>query len=156
MLQRTIIAVASVAAILLGACSMADIDGSGLGGKQSASKTTPTSDSSACTDGPSVALAPEDPAKYPKCACATKGGAARCIPTAKVPSNVASQLESCTEGGAGVCVPDPLVKSGGAAPATCKSPFGEGRCMSVCVPEVAKNADLLGRGENNSCAEDER
>ena len=28
--------------------------------------------------------------------------------------------------------------------------------MSVCVPEVAKNADLLGRGENDSCAADER
>lgn len=28
--------------------------------------------------------------------------------------------------------------------------------MSLCVPEVAKNADLLGRGEGDSCAEDER
>ena len=55
-----------------------------------------------------------------------------------------------------MCVPDPLVKSGGKAPPTCKSPFGEGRCMSVCVPEVAKNADLLNRGEGDVCAEDER
>lgn len=158
MTQRKIIAVAGVAAVLLGACSTADIEGSGLDGKPADPKTSTKSGTSGCAPGGAgtVALTPEDPNKYPKCACATKGGAARCIPKDKVPANVAGQLETCTEGGAGVCVPDPLVKSGGAAPATCKSPFGEGRCMSVCVPEVAKNADLLGRGEGDSCAEDER
>jgi hypothetical protein len=156
MAQRTIVALASVTAVLLGACSAADIEGTALDGEVKAGANTAKSDPAACVPGASVALAPEDPAKFPKCACATKGGAARCVPTAKVPSNVASQLEACTEGGGGVCVPDPLVKSGGKAPPTCKSPFGEGRCMSVCVPEVAKNADLLGRGEGDSCAEDER
>ena len=155
--QRNYIAIASVAALLLAACSVADANGTNIDGvKPSDSTSTAKSDPNACTPGGGVALAPQDPTQFPKCACAAKGGAARCIPVAKVPANVAGQLEKCTEGGAGVCVPDPLVKSGGAAPATCTSPFGEGRCMSVCVPEVAKNADLLGRGENNSCAEDER
>jgi hypothetical protein len=155
--QRRFIGIAGVSAVLLGACTMADPNGTGIGGLRPASDTsTAKNDPNACVPGGGVALAPEDPAKYPKCACAAKGGAARCIPKDKVPANVAGQLETCTEGGAGVCVPDTLVKSGGAAPATCKSPFGEGRCMSVCVPEVAKNSDLLGRGENDSCAEDER
>ena len=157
MVQRKIIAVAGVAAVLLGACSTADIEGTALDGKaKAAADTTTKSDNGACTTGPTVALTPEDPTKYPKCACAAKGGAARCIPKDKVPAAVAGQLDTCTDGGAGVCVPDPLVKSGGAAPPTCKSPFGEGRCMSVCVPQVAQNADLLGRGEGDTCAEDER
>ncbi len=157
MVQRKIIALAGVTAFLLGACSTADIEGTPLDGEQVKGANTTKSDTSACVQGTSVALSPEDPAKFPKCACAAKGGAARCVPKDRVPSNVASQLETCgDQGGAGVCVPDPLVMSGGKAPPTCKSPFGDGRCMSVCVPEVAKNADLLGRGEGDSCAEDER
>ena len=157
MAQQKIIALAGIAAVLLGACSTADIEGTALDGKQkAAADTTKSGTAAACTSGPAVAIAPEDPAKYPKCACAAKGGAARCIPKDKVPASVAAQLDTCSDGGPGVCVPDPLVKSGGAAPATCKSPFGEGRCMSVCVPQVAQNADLLGRGEGDSCAPDER
>ncbi len=156
MLQRHFIAIAGVSAVLLGACSMADIEGGGLAGQDTEKVDSKTkTDTSACVSGAQVALTPEDPNKYPKCACA-KGGTARCIPKAKIPASVAGQLEGCTEGGDGACVPDPLVKSGGAAPATCTSPFGEGRCMSVCVPEVAKNSDLLGRGEGDKCAADER
>ena len=158
MVERKIIAVAGVVVgVLLGACSTADIEGSALDGKAKAAADTSTkSDSAACTSGPTVALAPDDPNKYPKCACAAKGGAARCVPKDKVPASVAGQLDTCTKNGAGVCVPDPLVKSGGAAPPTCKSPFGEGRCMSVCVPQIAQNADLLNRGEGDTCAVDER
>jgi len=157
--QRNIIAVVCVVAGLLGACTAADFTGDQLAGDQGSSKagqTTPKSDNACTTGGGAVALTPEDPANYPKCACEAKGGKARCIPKTKVPSNVASVLEPCTDGGEGVCVPDPLVKSGGKAPPTCKSPFGEGRCLSVCVPEVAKSSDLLGRGEGDICAEDER
>ena len=155
--KLVVVAGIGVAAILVGACGTADIEGSTLAGKAKAVADTSTkSDDAACTSGPTVALTPEDPNKYPKCACAAKGGAARCIPKDKVPASVAGQLDTCTDGGGGVCVPDPLVKSGGAAPPTCKSPFGEGRCMSVCVPQVAQNADLLNRGEGDTCAEDER
>ncbi len=159
MVERNILAVVGVAALLLGACSTAaDIEGTPLDGKaKAAADTTAQSNSATCTSGAAVALAPEDPTKYPKCACAAKGGAARCIPKDKVPASVAGQLDTCTsDSRGGVCVPDALVKTGGAAPPTCKSPFGEGRCMSVCVPQVAQNADLLGRGEGDSCAEDER
>jgi hypothetical protein len=160
MAQHKILAFAGAAAFaaaLIVACGPAEIDSAleGGNGPATGANTTPQG-TTACTEGGSVALAPEDPTKYPKCACATAGGAARCVPKAKVPANVSAQLETCNEGGAGVCVPDPLVKSGGQAPPTCKSPFGEGRCMSVCVPEVAKNEALLGRGEGDTCAEDER
>lgn len=155
-----IIACVAVAAVLFGACN-ADIEGSGrIDGTKQKSKgggeTDPQSNPQACTNSTSAALTPEDPNKFPKCACAAKGGAARCVPKDKVPGAVASQLETCDDGGPGVCVPDPLVKSGGAAPPTCKSPFGEGRCMSVCVPQIAQNADLLNRGEGDVCAQDER
>jgi hypothetical protein len=155
MARSRFLAALSLAAALSGACSTPDFEGSALDGELNAS-AKPTSDPNACASGPEVVLAPEDPAKYPKCACAAKGGAARCIPKDKVPANVAGQLDTCTQGGAGVCVPDPLVASGGKAPPTCKSPFGEGRCMSTCVPEIAKNADLLNRGEGDVCAADER
>ncbi len=150
------IAIAGVAAVLLAACSSADFEGDSITAGGGATPVTTRTDPDACVPGGGAARTPEDPAKYPKCACAAKGGAARCLPEAKVPANVSSQLDTCADGGGGFCVPDPIVKSGGAAPPTCKSPFGEGRCMSVCVPEIAKNADLLGRGENDSCAEDER
>jgi len=152
--QKNLLVVAAVSATLLAACSMADIEGTGVGGRPATSKSTPSSET-ACTEGGAAALTPEDPAKFPKCGCSA-GGAARCIPKAKVPSNVSAALEACSDGGPGYCVPDKLVKSGGAAPPTCKSPFGEGRCMSLCVPEVGKNAQLLNRGEGDVCAEDER
>src|SRR5262245_54262067 len=84
-----------------------------------------------------------DPNSYPACACA-KGGAARCVPSAEIGSGLASQLEACT---GGACVPDSIVKSGGAAPATCESPFGEGRCVSLCIPQVGANASALDRGK---------
>ena len=38
-----------------------------------------TADPNACRPGGGAALTPEDPAKYPKCACAAKGGAAQAV-----------------------------------------------------------------------------
>lgn len=148
--MKNFVAAFATAALLI-ACTAPDFLGTELGG----SGPSPASRGSdlECS-GPS-SLTPEDPAKLPKCACA-KGGAARCVPKEKVPGNVASQLDECAAGGPGVCVPDDLVRSGGQAPPTCQSSFGEGRCMSLCVPEVAKNASLLGRGDGNACREDER
>jgi hypothetical protein len=132
------------------ACMTPDIDGTPLGGKEPGGNTAKRSGELACS-GPSQ-LTPEDPNKLPKCACA-KGGAARCVPKDKIPASLATQLESCE---AGACVPDDLVKSGGAAPPTCQSAFGEGRCMNLCVPEVASKATLLTRGNASECGEDER
>jgi hypothetical protein len=135
------------------ACAPSDFEGDALAGKSDPASTSPKTDPNACTGA--AALTPTDPGTLPACACA-KGGKARCVPKDKVPGTLSAQLDTCTEGGAGVCVPDPLVKSGGAAPPTCKSAFGEGRCLSLCVPQVAQNASLLNRGEGDVCADDER
>jgi hypothetical protein len=106
-------------------------------------------------NGEPVGFSPTDPNGLPKCACAV-GGAARCVPKEGVPAALAASLESCDNGGPGACVPDSLVKSGGAAPTTCQSSLGEGRCMSICIPEIGKNADALTRGDGDVCNEDER
>src|SRR5688572_26744313 len=147
----TVIIIIVVASVLV-AC-MPDYEGDIIGTRSKGAPTNSKADAIACGGGQ---LTPEDPNKLPKCAC-KKGGSARCVAKDKVPAGVSGQLDACSEGdGPGVCVPDSLVKSGGAAPPTCKSAFGEGRCMSMCVPEVAQNAELLNRGEGNSCGEDER
>ncbi|MBX3189314.1 MAG: hypothetical protein KF819_19980 [Labilithrix sp.] len=137
------------------ACSVADIEGTTL--DQDNATPAPSKAPAGCVPkGSAKGLQPTDPETLPKCACA-KGGAARCVAKSDLPESLAAQLEGCSDvAGGGACVPDPLVKSGGGAPPTCKSPFGEGRCMSLCVPEVAKNAQLLDRGEGDTCAEDER
>ena len=81
------------------------------------------------------------------CSCA----GSHCVAKDKVGS-FASQLDTCDDG---VCVPDAVIKSAGAAPKTCKSIVGEGRCMSTCVPAVAAKKDVLDRGEGDICESDE-
>jgi hypothetical protein len=53
-------------------------------------------------------------------------------------------------------VPDSIIASGGAAPKGCESPFGAGRCVSLCVPAVAEKASVLDRGKGEICKADER
>lgn len=103
-------------------------------------------------DSCSAGLEPTDPSTLPKCACKT-GGSARCVKKDKIPSSFASRLDSCEDDG--LCVPDTIVKSGGEAPKTCESIVGEGRCMSLCIPEVAEKDNLLDRGEGDVCDEGE-
>lgn len=137
-----------VTGALLVACSVTDIGGTDGVGAPARDAGTTTQGGPACGAPGDKSLAPADPEAYPKCAC-EKGGAARCVPVAGMPQALRDQLSTCQEGG-GACVPDDLVKSGG-VPATCQSSFGEGRCMSVCLPQVADNADLLDRGKGNAC-----
>jgi hypothetical protein len=159
-MKAKLFVIASVGALLLGACTVADLEGGPMSGKSKSSAAPGSSGSTSsgsdpCTDGPAPKLEPTDPNTLPKCACGA-GGAARCVPKDKVPSNVQSNFDGCTQGGPGLCVPDKLVASGGAAPPTCKSAFGEGRCMNLCIPEVAKNAAALNRGEGDVCGTDEK
>ena len=142
--MRVLIVVFATAATVV-ACTAADIDGTPLGGKGPSTGTVGKRAGELECTGAST-LAPEDPNKLPKCACA-KGGAARCVPKDKIPGSLASQLDQC-EGGS--CVPDDLVKSGGAAPPTCQSNFGEGRCMNMCVPEVATPDPSAGPSERSA------
>jgi hypothetical protein len=135
----------------LSACSVADIpdgaaSGASNGGAAAAANT------SSCSTSTST-LEKRDPSALPKCACAS-GGTARCVSKDGIPASLASQLATCDAAAGGVCVPDAIVA--GNAPTTCTSSYGEGRCMSLCLPPVAANASLLDRGQENACAEDER
>lgn len=115
-----------------------------------------------------------DPTLFPVCPLCP---GAHCVPTAAVPANVAGQLADCPEGDGSTgdaaaesgtssgdssapsakCVPDTLIASGGQfILPTCRSLIdAEGRCLSICVPQVASQADRLPQstcGTNELCA----
>ena len=97
--------------------------------------------------GPLEKLA--DPSSLP--ACAPACGGAHCVPTDKVPEVSRSFFAAC---GGGFCLPDALIISGGAKPPSCTSLGGaDGVCISLCVPQVSLNKDVLSQG---TCAADER
>jgi hypothetical protein len=93
-----------------------------------------------------------DAKKFP--ACAPACGGAHCVPKALVPQDEQSLLASCN-GGKGLCAPDPIITSANHfVPPTCTSVAGaEGRCMSTCLPDIAKQAALL---PQDVCAANER
>lgn len=91
-----------------------------------------------------------DPDLLPRCC---RLGSARCLPAGLVPARNATMLAPCLRGG--LCVPDRVVRAGSRyAPRRCRS-FGgvPGACVSLCVPMVAEQADLLPR---HVCDADER
>lgn len=120
------------------------------------SADTDSSDDEDCVDDPNEIVAKHAtalPEASSGTACECKdGGSARCVPTESIPANFSKQLGTCDQG---VCVPDSILKSAGAAPKTCKSIVGEGRCMSLCIPAVAAKKDVLDRGEGDICESDE-
>jgi len=77
----------------------------------------------------------------PASVCAA--GGAHCIGTTTIPEDQRDKLADCNA--TSKCVPDEiLVSAGNAVPRECRANGGvEGRCQSLCLPEVAKNADLL-------------
>jgi hypothetical protein len=88
-------------------------------------------------------------------ACGECGGEARCVPSALLTDEQAAMLGDCDNGDK--CVPDLLIASGGMfLLETCVSLEGaEGRCLSSCVPEVARQTDRLPKdncGEHELCA----
>jgi hypothetical protein len=66
-----------------------------------------------------------------------------------------NHLDDC-DNGSGACVPDTVIASGGGPPTECKVSGKAGRCLSMCIPEVASNVSLLTRGDSDACADDER
>jgi hypothetical protein len=150
-----LVVTAFASAVAASGCSSADpngtpLDGTGYDGDASTGPTsTGGGGGGSCTNGPPPA--PMDPSTLPACCVQGQMGAAHCVPTAKVPSNVASQLQTCS---GGACVPDPFIKNPSLVPASCKSIGGAaGVCLSVCVPQVAQYASLL---PQDSCASDEK
>lgn len=97
-------------------------------------------------EGPPV-IPPDLLPECPMCA------GARCVPEGAVPMDFRDQLSRCDADS--LCVPDVFVATGGdfTAP-TCRSVGeAEGRCLSVCLPQVAPEVDLLPQA---TCSETER
>ncbi len=142
---------------IAGGCGGADPYGPPLdnnGGKPDGTSGSGGNGATQCTGG-GPTLTPMDPSTLPSCGAAVCADSpnAHCVPTDKVPANVAAQLAQCSDG-ASYCVPDSFIKSGGAAPPTCKSLNGaDGVCLSVCVPQVKQYESLL---PEDVCAADER
>ncbi|HVH47732.1 MAG TPA: hypothetical protein VM925_35595 [Labilithrix sp.] len=130
------------------ACSVAEIPGGG-------GYTAPTADAGplTCTAAPTK-VEKVDIATLNACECKA-GGKAHCVARSKMPDALSNQLALC-DGQTGGCVPDTIIQSGGEPPPACKTSGADGRCLSLCVPNVEKYAEILTRGDDSSCAEDEK
>ena len=87
-------------------------------------------------------------------ALACCGGAGICRVPTDVPSALESQLDrdACAE--AQLCVPKGLAFALLNPPAACRAPGDrEGRCLSLCLPALADQADML---DQRGCNSDER
>jgi hypothetical protein len=97
-----------------------------------------------------------NPSNLPQC---DNGGCsgAHCLPAAEVPTSVQSQLAPCN-GGKGFCAPDNIIQTADNFIPTSCDPFpgsgAPGRCLSSCLPEVAKEA-AAGTLQTSSCASNE-
>lgn len=96
---------------------------------------------------------PIDPSSLAPC-CPGSGGRAHCIHRAFVAGDMQPQLIDCDDGES-LCVPDKFLAAGGNfTPSECTSiREAAGRCLSVCLPQVAASLDFLPR---DVCDDDER
>ncbi|MBX3223471.1 MAG: hypothetical protein KF795_23360 [Labilithrix sp.] len=134
----------------LAACSIAEIPGGGGAAPGDPQTTT----AATCSDPASPDTLEElDPAAVTPCECKA-GGKARCVAKSKIPASLSKQLADC-DGAGGACVPETILASR-AEPPSCKTSGAEGRCVSLCVPKVAKYAEALTQGDGDTCATDER
>jgi hypothetical protein len=119
-------------------------DGSTGGAQVSAETSTGSGDSSTGSgqeECPYTGPPPIDPSTLEPCPSCS--GGAHCVPTSLVPAEFADQLADCDT--SAKCVPDPFIVSNGLfIPDSCSSVAGaEGRCLSVCLPDVAAQAAQL-------------
>jgi hypothetical protein len=113
--------------------------GDGSGGEAAADSGGDSSTACPYTGPPLI-----DPTLSPACDPACMG--AHCVPTALVPVAQQAELAACGSGSsAGFCTPDTFIASdGNGVPPTCVSVAGaEGRCLSVCLPLIASEAQVL-------------
>lgn len=125
-------------------------DPGGSGGFDSGGGSTGSSDGPGSTGSgtmeppecPHQGPPPIDPTTLDPCPSCTAGGA-HCLPKGLVPADFQGQLDDCDADN--MCVPDYFIETAGQfIPPTCSSVAGsEGRCLHVCIPEVAAQADLL-------------
>ncbi len=136
--------------------------GSGSGGKASSAGQTSASNGA----GGSAPKAPPkcpydgvpiDPAALgPACPASVCAGGGHCLPDALIQAQDPAELDKLADCDAkNKCVPDFFVKNQGLfIPPSCASVFGaEGRCLSTCLPDVAKHLNDL---PQSSCAPNER
>jgi hypothetical protein len=92
------------------------------------------------------------PTAFPSCAAGACVNA-HCLPADLVPAAQQALLQACP--GGGFCTPDPIIATADHfVPPKCTSIAGaEGRCLSMCLPLVASQANLL---PQSSCASTER
>ncbi len=92
-----------------------------------------------------------NPASLPACDCA----GAHCLPAQFIEPALASSLAPCAAVAGSLCVPDELIETAGNfVPATCRSLLdAEGRCLSICLPEIAAEIDRL---PQSTCADGQR
>lgn len=96
-----------------------------------------------------------NPSSFEACPTDICGGGGHCVPSAAVPADQLDLLAHCDS--TTVCVPDTFIERGGLViPSTCTSDIGggEGRCLSSCLPDVSRKADLLsssGCGSGELC-----
>jgi hypothetical protein len=97
-----------------------------------------------------------DPTTFPTCTLADNPSCkdARCLQTALVPEGSRASLAPCADP-AQLCVPDFFISAGGNfVPPTCRSLLdAEGRCLSMCIPQISSQVSLLPR---STCTEHER
>jgi hypothetical protein len=145
--------------LLAAGCGVADVPGPTSAASNGAAVTEQAHAGNTVTEdgtcSPPAALSADDVAKLPKCECKS-GGHARCVPSSSIPGSLSNQLESCDDD-KGACVPDTVLSLGDKSLPVCKASGKDGRCLSVCVPMVAKYADSgLTRGDGDACPSDER
>jgi len=95
-----------------------------------------------------------EPSKFPACPTSVCGSGGHCIPSAQVPPDLAGNLKACDA--SSFCVPDPFLEAGGdkIKVTSCTSVNGnEGRCMSMCLPDIAAQASSLPQGAAAGCPE---
>ena len=100
-------------------------------------------DTGACSTGVDPGPS-EAPLVFAEC-CDSRG---RCIPATAIDDSPREQLDarSCSEQPGSLCVPDAWVADPDAKPKSCRA-YGdaEGRCLSECLPDVAKRVGKLRR-----------
>jgi hypothetical protein len=98
-----------------------------------------------------------DPTTLPACPAQWCPGAAHCVQAALVSAEEKELLRGCDDAATSYCVPDEAIETeGNFVAASCDSLSGfEGRCLSLCLPDIAAQADSLPQGtcpETHRCA----
>jgi hypothetical protein len=118
---------------------------------KSGERCAPCYDPRSGEDSQACRTADDQPHEPPRTFGACCAGHARCVPREVLQDAVSAPdlqrlgADTCSEADA-LCVPEAWLDSNRPAPAACRAPGDlEGRCLSTCLPDVAKQRDSLQR-----------